>query len=172
MALNERSSHSSEGLTIVPNNRRIVNPKRNMRDLRVSPQGLSPGMNSRAAESTRRREGKLSRSKIDELALSDMDFFNDLVKKGHTIESGDGDNVDKWLASIFMESLKSNDNSVSDMYLSPTSHRVRLPSPRPMAELVGALNHTVSPFVKGSVVNDDNTTAGIELGKMAWQVCV
>lgn len=114
--MSPNSSQETMQRTVEPSNR-IFNKRRNLvKNDTVAAELKMRAQSSRSQKLPRERE-KSAQDKMDEAALFDIDFFHDLIKRGETIHQVDGDNVDRWLAYVFMEALKTEDSSFKTVFV-------------------------------------------------------
>lgn len=85
--------------------------------------------------------------------------FDGLDVKGKQVNTRGMDDIDKFFAEAYVDSMKIESGIVRSVVQLPNYHRTQIPKPRPISQLVESL----TPNVTGEGL-------GLELGLQAWQV--
>eukprot|EP01034_Spumella_vulgaris_P024102 gene24102-30405_t len=124
-----------------------------------------------------RREGDDDEDEEDEdverdnvkLDPEDMDLVFDSVKETEDMRNGrrdytvgDMDELDVWLANVYMESMKADDGMCIEMASQNNPKKIKLPKPRSMSQMAYSMKSNIRGAEMGS--------AGYALGEQAWSV--
>jgi hypothetical protein len=96
------------------------------------------------------------------LAMLSDEALTEAAKSGNSIDTRGMDPVDAFFAELYLESLKTEDNSVRSVIESPKFRRAQLPKPRSIHQLMASLHPAITSVAEG--------TDGHKLSSQAWQV--
>jgi hypothetical protein len=96
-------------------------------------------------------------------ALFDMEHFATYAGKGKQIPEKGMDDIDKFLANIFIESFKTESHEVRTVVESPKLRRVLIPRARPLSSLIESMQPKIYEA-------NEYGSLGYNLGSEAWEV--
>jgi hypothetical protein len=96
--------------------------------------------------------------------LFDSPFFEEMTRKGQSMDYSDMDPADKFFADVWMESFKSSTHEVTYVMEKEGINRVRIPQPRATVDLL----QTLIPDIHAIDHREDKEA--MEVASAAWQV--
>jgi hypothetical protein len=94
--------------------------------------------------------------------VNDIDDFEEQFSKGKVIHDEEMDEFDTFCADMFMESIKTKDGKVHEVFRTEDFFKTKIPQPRTIRRLVD---------VSTPRINQRSDSEGYALGVGVWQVC-
>lgn len=96
--------------------------------------------------------------------LFDSPFFEEVTRKGQSMDYSDMDPADKFFADVWMESFKSSSHEVTYVMEKEGINRIRIPKPRATVDLLQSLIPDIH------TIDQQKDKEAMEVASAAWQV--